>query len=69
MTRQEAAKLLNCSFQNLLKSWELQRLQLLNGVMTKKFLFLREIQVKELAAGRNPLFKSKAKRNISQSKK
>jgi hypothetical protein len=37
--------------------------------MTKKFLFLREIQVKELAAGRNPVIKSKARSNISQSKK
>ena len=68
MTRQEAAKLLNCSFVDLAKKLGITTAAVAQWGDDKEIPLLREIQVKELAAGRNPLFKSKAKRNISQSK-
>ena len=66
--RDEAAKLLNCSFADLAEKLGITTAAVAQWGDDKEIPLLREIQVKELAAGRNPLFKSKAKRNISQSK-
>lgn len=68
MTRQEAAKLLNCSFSELAEKLGITTAAIAQWGDGKDIPLLREIQVKELAAGRNPLFKSKAKLNLSQSK-
>ncbi len=68
MTRQEAAKLLNCSFADLAEKLGITTAAVAQWGDDKEIPLLREIQVKELAAGRNPLLKSKARSNISQSK-
>lgn len=68
MTRKEAAKLLNCSFSELADKLGITTAAIAQWGDDKDIPLLREIQVKELAAGRNPLFKSKAKLNLSQSK-
>ena len=68
MTRQEAAKLLNCSLAGLAEKLGLTTAAIAQWGDDTDIPPLREYQVRELAAGRKPIIKSKVRSNLSHSK-
>lgn len=66
MTRQEAAKLLNCSLAGLAVKLGLSTAAIAQWGDNTDIPPLREYQVREIAAGREPILKSKAKTNLAQ---
>lgn len=68
MKRQEAVKLLNCSLAGLAEKLGLTTAAIAQWGDDTDIPPLREYQVRELAAGRQPIIKSKVRSNLSQSK-
>jgi transcriptional repressor of cell division inhibition gene dicB len=68
MTRQEAAKLLKCSLAELAFKLGISTAAVAQWGDENDIPLLREMQVRELAAGRNPIIKSKAKLNVAHTK-